>query len=222
MSIIFEENVYPQSGSECVQNMKTSQLNEDAKSAEETFVTIPLYEEKTGEKVSKTFRHKFSDEFVNEIFAFSKIHQYDARKIFKEEWNKWIETIEIQSLVNIEKKNLSKNGFIGDVMDKIFKSARYYYRKKSNIEKPAKERKEYTGLSKDFLKSMDNEIEKQIITNKAPAEAYEEYVKCNKESFETEFIALNEKIAKTNIQIEMEEFTQKIKKTYKNRYYLHR
>jgi len=32
----------------------------------------------------KIYRYKFSDEFIEELYKFSKIHQYDHRKDFKE------------------------------------------------------------------------------------------------------------------------------------------
>jgi len=39
------------------------------------------------------FRYKFSDDFIQPLYQFSKIHQYDHRKDFKEAWNIWIEEI---------------------------------------------------------------------------------------------------------------------------------
>ena len=41
--------------------------------------------------ISPTYRYKFSTEVMNEITAFSKIHQYDDRQTYKEAWNKWKE-----------------------------------------------------------------------------------------------------------------------------------
>ena len=75
------------------------------------------------------FRYKFSDEFTGPLYQFSKIHQYDHRKDFKEAWNIWIE--ENDDLVNKEAKRLSELDYKGDIIDKMFKSARYYFRKKS-------------------------------------------------------------------------------------------
>jgi hypothetical protein len=37
------------------------------------------------------YRYKFNEEFTNELSVFSKIHQYDDRKVFKESWIKWTE-----------------------------------------------------------------------------------------------------------------------------------
>ena len=35
------------------------------------------------------FRYKFTDEFMEDLFKFSKIHQYDHRSVFKEAWIIW-------------------------------------------------------------------------------------------------------------------------------------
>jgi hypothetical protein len=40
---------------------------------------------------SQIYRFKFSKEFMEELHNFSKIHQYDERKDFKEAWKIWIE-----------------------------------------------------------------------------------------------------------------------------------
>ena len=37
------------------------------------------------------YRYKFTDDFTSELFKFSKIHQYDHRKDFKEAWEIWME-----------------------------------------------------------------------------------------------------------------------------------
>ena len=39
------------------------------------------------------FRYKFSDDFIGELFKFSKIHQYDHRADFKEAWKIWLDDI---------------------------------------------------------------------------------------------------------------------------------
>ena len=71
------------------------------------------------------FRYKFSDDFIGELFKFSKIHQYDHRADFKEAWKIWLD--DNQDMVTTESRRMTKSGYGGDVMDKMFKSARYYY-----------------------------------------------------------------------------------------------
>jgi hypothetical protein len=50
------------------------------------------------------YRYKFTEDFTNELFKFSKIHQYDHRKDFKEAWNVWFE--ENNEIVNDEIRRL--------------------------------------------------------------------------------------------------------------------
>ena len=40
---------------------------------------------------SKIFRFNLSDDIMQRITQFAKIHQYDDRKNYKEAWNTWIE-----------------------------------------------------------------------------------------------------------------------------------
>jgi hypothetical protein len=69
------------------------------------------------------FRYKFTDDFTSEMFKFSKIHQYDHRKDFKEAWNIWVE--ENENIIADEVRRLENLGYEGDILDKMFKSARY-------------------------------------------------------------------------------------------------
>ena len=103
-----------------------------------------------------TFRFKFSDEFITELSQFSKIHQFDDRHAFKDAWNTWVEDNE--ELVNIETRNLINNGYDGDVLDKMFKSARYYFRKKSTEKKAPVTRRTYINVDKQLLDAMDEHI----------------------------------------------------------------
>lgn len=75
------------------------------------------------------YRYKFTNEFMNELFKFSKIYQYDHRKDFKEAWDKWMD--ENDDIIDEEVRRLKTLGYEGDIIDKMFKSARYYFRKKS-------------------------------------------------------------------------------------------
>ena len=75
------------------------------------------------------YRFKFTQEFMEELHQFSKIHYLDNRKDFKEAWTKWSEE-EKKDLIEKEIKRLNDLGFHGDILDKMFKSARYYFRKR--------------------------------------------------------------------------------------------
>ena len=84
--------------------------------------------EKTGDSYDNNlpiviYRFKFTEEFMEDLYKFSKIHQYDDRKDFKEAWKVW--TKENENIINDEMRRLLNLGYEGDVLDKMFKSARY-------------------------------------------------------------------------------------------------
>lgn len=76
------------------------------------------------------FRFKFSSDFIFELNNFSIVHQYDDRKVFKENFKKWL--IDNEELVENEKYLLRKMNYKGDIEKKIFLSSRFYFRKKNN------------------------------------------------------------------------------------------
>ena len=106
------------------------------------------------------YRFKFTNEFTDELYKFSKIHQYDHRKDFKEAWDLWTEDNE--GLVSEEVRRLNNIGYDGDILDKMFKSARYYFRKKSTEKKAPVQRRQYIGTNKEFLEAIDNYIKSNV------------------------------------------------------------
>lgn len=163
---------------------------------------------------SVIYRFKFTEEFIEELYKFSKIHQYDERKDFKEAWDTW--TQENEEIVDSEIRRLIILGYKGDVLTKMFKSARYYFRKKSSEKKEPKQRRPYISVNKDLLDAMDIHIEKNIYkTDYKPQTAFVDFCKQNE-------ILLRETIAKIFEQgiKESELIENKIKKTYKNRYFM--
>jgi len=166
--------------------------------------------ERSQDSNSSIFRYKFSEKFSNTLYIFSKIHQYDHRKDFKEAWNIWIE--ENEDLVNNEFERLIELDYKGDILDKMFKSARYYFRKKSTEKKEPKKRRSYVGIQSELLLVMD----KHIINNKnKPSVGFENFCKENIELLQKEV----ENLYKSGI-VDSDEMKSKIKKTYKNRYFM--
>lgn len=160
------------------------------------------------------FRYKFSQDFVDELYKFSKIHQYDARTDFKEAWNIWID--ENEELVHLEMRRLINLGYDGDILDKMFKSARYYFRKKSTEKKEPVKRRDYICVSKKLLESMDEHIQKNIDNEDyKPSDGFDDYCKKNEEVLKHEVSLLVK-----NGFIDSTEIKNKIKKTYKNRYFI--
>jgi len=160
------------------------------------------------------FRYKFPDDFTSELFKFSKIHQYDHRKDFKDAWDIWME--DNDEIVNNEVRRLTNLGYDGDITDKMFKSARYYFRKKSTEKKAPHERRDYVGIRKDMLYAMDFHIKSKINDiNYKPSVGFDEFCKSNMNILKEEIsILCKHGFTDSN------EIKQKIKKTYKNRYFL--
>jgi hypothetical protein len=160
------------------------------------------------------YRYKFSVEFVNELYNFSKIHQYDHRKDFKEAWQLWIE--DNDDIVTNEVRLLSSSGYDGDILDKMFKSARYYFRKKSTEKKEPAKRRKYCGLSKDVLDAMDKHIASNITNDDyKPSMGFESFCVIN-------IALLKEEASRLIINgfNDSGEIHEKHKKTYKNRYFM--
>lgn len=163
---------------------------------------------------STIFRFKFSDEFISELSQFAKIHQYDDRHQFKEAWNNWVE--ENQDLINTESRNLINNGYDGDVLDKMFKSARYYFRKKSTEKKDPVTRRTYINVDKQLLDAMDEHIMENIDDDDyQPKNGFTDFCNSNIELLKK---VVNQ-ICESGIK-DAREIEDKIKKTYKNRYFV--
>lgn len=173
----------------------------------------------------KTYHFNMCNDMICQIDYFATLHKHDERKIFKEEWNKWVQTEPVAQLIASETERLQKQGFHGNVVQKLFNSARYYYRKKpvqhenldsnkdTNTEE-TKKRKKYETMEKEMLDKIDQFILEKIrehiidvkkIDNKivtlcdiSPANAYKEFIET----------------------IETEDNEPKIKKTFKNRFFV--
>ena len=160
------------------------------------------------------YRYKFTNEFMSELFKFSKIHQYDHRKDFKDAWDKWMD--ENDDIIDSEVRRLTNLGYDGDIIDKMFKSARYYFRKKSTEKKQPIKRRVYVGTNKDLLEAMDEHIITNIKSgNFKPSEGFDEFCKENIDLLKEQISAL----CKAGFT-DSNEIKFKIKKTYKNRYFL--
>ena len=161
------------------------------------------------------YRYKFTEAFMEELYKFSKIHEYDNRKDFKEAWQIWIE--EQEDIVDAEVRRLINLGYDGNVIDKMFKSARYYFRKKKieNNKEPQK-RRVYQNVQKELLEQMDEHI-KTNINNKdyKPSEGFDRFCQENMDILKEEINNLLK-----NGFTDSDEIKKKIKKTYKNRYFL--
>ena len=98
----------------------------------------------------------------------------------------------------------------------MFKSARYYFRKKSSEKKEPKTRREYVSVQKNLLDAMDNHIKINMADdNYKPSDGFLSFCKDNMALLKEE-VAILYKNGITNSA----EVQDKIKKTYKNRYFM--
>jgi hypothetical protein len=160
------------------------------------------------------YRYKFTNHFTDELYKFSKIHQYDHRKDFKEAWETWID--ENSELIDSEIRRLVELGYDGDILDKMFKSARYYFRKKSTEKKAPVKRRIYVGSQKELLEAMDQHIKSSILSGEfKPSDGFDEFCQKNVEILKEQVNQFIRAGISDSIEIKT-----KIKKTYKNRCFL--
>ena len=160
------------------------------------------------------FRFKFTQEVMDALFEFSKIHQYDGRKIFKESWSIWCD--ENEEFIRIEKQRLHELGYDGEIEDKMYKSARYYFRKKRTDKTVPKERRDYIGMSRDMLDAMDQHIYNGLLDNDfKPSEGFDDFCAQHTELLKIEINKMVKSGLKSASSVQL-----KVKKTYKNRHFL--
>ena len=159
------------------------------------------------------YRFKFTEDFMAELYKFAKIHQYDHRKDFKEAWTKW--TDENSDIITNETDRLLALGYKNEdnIDDKMFKSARYYFRKKSPIKPEPKQRRQYISVDHDLLAAMDRHIANNIYNK--PEAAFILFCKDNE-------AILRQSVAQICAHgvTDSQSIQSKIKKTYKNRYFI--
>jgi hypothetical protein len=198
------------------QTMNNFEMNNDQELIElaEMLREEDPVEEKNTKLNAPIFRFKFTEEFMEDLYKFAKIHQYDHRKDFKEAWQIWLE--ENEDIVQEEADRMHYLRYDGDVLDKMFKSARYYFRKKSPIKAEPKQRRQYISVSHELLEAMDMHIRTNIGSNDyQPKTGFIDFYEVNKRLIMQTFKSFFEQNIKDS------EFIQtKLKKTYKNRYFM--
>ena len=184
------------------------------------------------------FRYKLSDDLMALISQFAKIHQYDDRHSYKDAWeHQWLN--DYSEMVEREISRLQQLGYKGDVVDKMYKAGRYYFREKESMEnknarkaqkkeeekeeaekkeeKEEKKQRTYCVMNSVVIGAMDKHLIAQMQKRGfKPAHAYKEFC-------ETHLTLLREEITRLIQQEETmtaEQISNKIKKTYKNRYFI--
>jgi len=174
---------------------------------------------------TRVLRFEFSDALTDHLAAFAQMHQYDDRKTYKEAWAKWMANDEIATLFNADAARLKCLGYNGDVADKLYKSGRYYFRGKkgqenkrqdsANGENDASRSRKYIMLGRELLAAMDEHIERGLRHNDyTPAKGFAEFCQLGVASYHIEVARLSE------VMSSGEDVSDKLKKTYKNRYFM--
>ena len=162
---------------------------------------------------SSIYRFKFTTDVMIYLTSFAKKHQFVDRKTYKESWETWLN--DNSEMVEEECCRLYKLGYEGDVKDKMFKAARYYFRKKSSSKLEPQKRKNYVTVDHEILNCMDEHIKRNIgNSGYSPASGYSDFCHSNINVLNDEVIRL------LDCDLNKEEIITKIKKTYKNRYFI--
>lgn len=165
---------------------------------------------------TNVFRFKFSDDIVQELHNFSKIHKFETRQDYKESWEAWVKTN--KEMIDTEEERLVNAGYKGNILDKMYKSARYYFAKKSNQKQESKKRRAYISIPKNILAMMDEHIATEVMSPKyKPAIGFKDFM-------EVHYYDVNNVIDKLHNDMAMdhEDIQSKFKKTYKNRYFIYK
>ena len=187
-----------------------------------------------GKSKGRVLRFEFAGMLIEQVTAFANVHQYDDRKTYKEAWTTWLAHDEIAALLKTEVERLSALGYKGDVADKLFKSGRYYFRGKTNAddnkrnkcsaearteahtEERVKERK-YVLMNRQLLNDMDEQIDCGLRSAEyTPASGFADFCKTNAQSD----IYCSEVARLSELMHTGDAVYDKLKKTYKNRYFM--
>lgn len=165
--------------------------------------------------MSKTYRYTFTDETLNMLNSFATIHKHEERKEFKESWENWLKAN--SSVVEKERERICNEGYDGKIEEKMYTSVRYYFRKKSVKDDKPKSRRSYIKIDKKLLEMINMDISDNLLTNDdfKPSTGYDNF-----------YSHYYDRMIKREINRIMEEHDMqeedvenKIKKTYKNRYF---
>lgn len=191
-------------------------------------------------KKAPVFRYKFSDMITVQLNNFAQIHKHESRQDFKDSWDSWIENN--KEVIQLETNRLEQMGFQGNIEDKMYKSTRYYFCKKTNEKKQPQKRRKYVSISKELINAMDIHIEiclrhmnvdmnndvvdnlqkennnnpnEYIVYNYKPSTGFINFCETNYYLVQNEKDRIYKESKMNNEDIEL-----KLKKTYKNRYFI--
>lgn len=170
----------------------------------------------------QVYRFKFSPLFQEKMTYFAIKHKHDSKENFKECWKQWCSMNE--ESIEYETRILVNKGFKGNVIDKMYKSVRYYLKHKSiddldtqketilNKEKKQNVR-QYIKVPEYMLLHMDTFIKENGFNDK-PSNQYKDF--CDK--FEKDLQIIQKDLIENKL-FTKEKVELKMKKTFKNRYF---
>jgi|AACY02.14.fsa_nt_gi hypothetical protein len=183
----------------------------------------------TGDTVFRQYRFDFSAEVKENLKEFSQKNADLPRKDFKNAWTEWLDLHRL--LLQTECETITKRGFGGDPLEKMYHSVRYYHRKPESkskeklVDKKSPESRTYVRLTDILHRIMDQHIEStltKIINDPAQfqtthAEAFTHFVHTNRSEILAELILM-----KSRDQGLEENMAQKLQKRYRDKYYKER
>ena len=161
------------------------------------------------------YRFKFSDNFMNSLNEFTNTHKYDDNDTFNEAWSRWC--MRNEDSISKEGKRLKDLGCEKEIYDKMYKTVRYYLKKKPNVKSKPKKRRKYVTIDKGYIQSIDDHVTYCINNDiTKPQECYNNFVESddNKEML----MRLKEEIIEAGLT--EDDYIKKLKKTYKNRLFI--
>jgi hypothetical protein len=152
---------------------------------------------------------------MDSITQFAKIHQFDDRHTYKEAWEVWLESE--HASVETEVARLQQLAYTGDVIDKMFKAGRYYFReKKEEAKAKPKTKRDYIVMHPSISQAMDRHLLNLMqLPDFKPAVAYNHFCEEHGALLRTEI----GRLAREHNTLTGEQMSMKFKKTYKNRYF---
>ena len=175
----------------------------------------------------KKYRHDFSETCKIQLAKFAEANKKLHRKKYKELWNEWV--IDNKNMVELECNKLKENGFEGDALDKMYKSVRYYHRKKDKMKKQetmSQEKRTYIRLSVELQKCMENHITEMIMSNTTDDNgeislthgyAFHNFIKRNTDFLLRELVEIKRRDGFLE-----ENMSKKLQKRYRDKFYTQR
>lgn len=176
------------------------------------------------------YRFDFSSEVGELLAEFSDNHENEKYKMFQLSWKIWTNEEVIRKILVNECNRIEKEGYKGDIWDKMYKSARYYYKKRALVNKVDDnniivKRGPNIKFSTNYLKQLnenivsqlnDNLNDKNIITL-SQVEAFDTFCKSHKTHIIDELRLVKQKNGELP-----QDIVKKVKKVFRNHFYNNR